>query len=97
MNLKPLFNNVIVEREESEKQTAGGILLPEQAQKKPGKGRIVGAGPGKALDNGETRPMSVKKGDFVLFSTYTGTEIEMSGKTLLVMSEDNILSVIETN
>ena len=95
MNLKPLFSNVVVERDESEAQTKGGIILPDNVKEKPGRGTIVSVGPGKALDNGEVRPMSVNTGDKVVFSSYTGTEIKIDEKTYLVMSEENILAIVK--
>lgn len=95
MNMKPLGNRVVVEPIEEEEITAGGIVLPETAKEKPQRGSILAAGPGDRDDNGKRVEMDVKKGDTVLFAKYSGTEIKVDGKKLLIMRESDILAIIE--
>jgi chaperonin GroES len=95
MNIRPLHDRVIVRRLEEERKTAGGIVIPDTAAEKPMQGEIVAAGNGKLLENGELRPLDVKKGDRVLFGKYSGTEVKVEGEDLLVMREDDIMGVIE--
>ncbi len=96
MKLKPLYDKVVVERfEEKEERTPSGIIIPDTAKEKPQLGKVVAVGPGKVLENGEVRPLSVKVGDVVLFNKYAGNEVEIEGKMYLVMSEDEILAIVE--
>jgi chaperonin GroES len=95
MKVKPLNDRVLVVRVEEEKQTAGGIIIPDTAKEKPMEGKVVAAGPGKLDKNGKRVPMELKKGDRVLFSKYGGTEIKIDGVENLFMREDDILGVIE--
>jgi chaperonin GroES len=93
--LQPLDDRVVVEPLEQEDKTAGGIFLPQTAKEKPQQGKIVAAGPGKLLDSGERAEMNVKKGDVVLFAKYSGTDVEVDGKELLIMREGELLAVVE--
>ena len=95
MNIRPLHDRVVVRRMEEERTSAGGIVIPDTATEKPIQGEIVAVGRGKILDNGETRPLEVKVGDRVLFGKYSGTEVKLGGKELLVMREEDIMGVIE--
>ena len=95
MKLRPLHDRVIVKRVEEEKLSAGGIVIPDSATEKPIRGKVLSAGNGKILDNGETRGLDVKAGDTVLFGKYSGTEVKVDGEELLVMREDDIMAVIE--
>ena len=95
MNVRPLHDRVIVEREEEERTSAGGIVIPDTATEKPIRGKVVAAGNGKILDDGSVRPLDVKAGDKVLFGKYSGTEIKIDGDELLVMREDDLMAVIE--
>lgn len=95
MKLKPLADRVVVKRLEAETTTKGGIVLPDTAKEKPKRGKIVAVGPGKTLDSGEVAKPTVKKGDEVIFSSFAGTEIEVDGKEVLVMSTDDILAVLK--
>lgn len=95
MNIRPLHDRVVLERLEEEKTSAGGIVLPDSATEKPSKGKVVAAGNGKILENGEVRALDVKVGDLVLFGKYSGTEVKVDGTDLLVMREDDIMAVIE--
>ena len=94
-SLKPLRDKVVVERSEAESKTAGGIVLPDSAKDKPKEGKIVAVGTGRVLDSGETRPLEVKKGDKILFGGYAGSEVKLNGKEYLIMSESEILAVLE--
>ncbi len=89
--LKPLADRVLVEVDVEESKTAGGILLPDTAQKKSQKGTVIAIGSGKALDNGERLPFEVAVGDRVLFAKYSGVDIEEGGKKFLLLSERDIL------
>ena len=95
MNIRPLHDRVIVEREEEERTSAGGIVIPDTATEKPIRGKVVATGKGKILDDGTVRPLDVKVGDKVLFGKYSGTEIKIDGDELLVMREDDLMAVIE--
>jgi chaperonin GroES len=95
MKIRPLDDRIVVEPVEAEEMTAGGILLPDAAKEKPQKGKIVAVGEGKQLDDGTRTPLSVKKGDMVLYSKYGGTEIKVEGKELLIMRESDVLAKVE--
>ena len=95
MKIRPLADKVLVERLEAETKTAGGIVLPDSAKEKPQRGKIVAVGEGKSLDDGTVRKLQVKKGDNVLFTSYAGTEVKIDGKEYLIMSESDIMAIIE--
>lgn len=95
MKIRPLADKVLVERLEAENKTAGGIVLPDTAKEKPQRGKVVSVGDGKILDDGTVRKPQVKKGDTVLFSSYAGTEVKINGKEYLIMSESDIMAIIE--
>ena len=95
LKLKPLGGRVIVEPIEQEEMTAGGIILPETAKEKPQEGKILATGPGDRKEDGERVPMEVQIGDKVLYAKYSGTEVKMDGKKLLILRESDILAVIE--
>lgn len=95
VKLEPLGDRVVLERDESEEKTAGGILLPDSAQDKPARGRVVSVGDGKLLDDGSRGELQVKVGDRVLFSSYAGETLQINDQELLLMREDDILAVIE--
>lgn len=95
MNIRPLHDRVVISRLEEERTTAGGIYIPDNAAEKPMRGKVVAVGSGKLLDNGDTRALAVKVGDTILFGKYSGTEIKLDGKELVVMREDDIMGVIE--
>jgi len=94
VKLKPLGDKVVVKRLEAETTTKGGIVLPDTAKEKPKRGKVLAVGPGKTLDSGEVAKPTVKKGDEVIFSSYAGTEIEVDGREMLIMSTDDILAVL---
>lgn len=96
MKLKPLGNRVVVEPLEQEDITAGGIVLPETAKEKPQKGTVIAAGPGeRSKKSGDHIPMDVKEGDTVLFAKYSGTEIKIDGKKLLILRDSDILALVD--
>jgi chaperonin GroES len=95
MKTKPLGEKILVKRFEAEEKTAGGILLPDAAKEKPKEGKIIALGDGKLLDSGQRAKFQVKKGDKVVFTSYAGTEIDIDGEEYLLMSEDDILAIIE--
>ncbi len=96
MNLRPLADRVIVEPLEKEEQTSGGILLPETAKEKPQEGRILAVGPGRWDEDGKKRvPLEVAVDDRVVFAKYSGTEIKLGDKRLLILGEKDILAVLE--
>jgi chaperonin GroES len=96
MQLKPLGARVVVEPNEQEEITAGGIVLPETAKEKPQKGTVLAVGPGDRDDNGKRISMDVSVGDTVLFAKYSGTEIKVDGKKLLILRESDLLAIVET-
>ena len=97
MKIRPLHDRVIVKRLESETKTAGGIVIPDSAAEKPVQGKIVAVGKGKILEGGEIRPLDVKVGDKILFGKYSGTEVKVDGEELVVMREEDVMAVIESN
>lgn len=95
MKIRPLHDRVVVCRMEEERTTAGGIVIPDSATEKPMRGEVIAVGAGKVLENGDVRALAVKVGDKVLFGKYSGTEVKIDGKELVVMREDDIMGVIE--
>jgi chaperonin GroES len=95
LKLKPLGGRVIVEPIEQEEMTAGGIILPETAKEKPQEGKILAAGPGDRNEDGERIEMEVKVGDKVLYAKYSGTEVKLDGRKLLILRESDILAIVE--
>lgn len=95
MKIRPLADKVIVQRVEAESKTAGGIVLPDSAKEKPHRGKIIAVGDGKLLDDGTRAPVSVKKDQQVLFTSYAGTEVKIDGKEYLIMDESDIMAIIE--
>ena len=95
MKVVPLNDKIVVKRLEAEEKTAGGILLPDTAKEKPKQGKVLSVGDGKLLENGTRAPFQVQEGDRVLFSSYAGNEVTVDGEEYLIMSEDDILAVVE--
>ena len=95
MKIRPLHDRVIVRRQEEERTSPGGIVIPDNAAEKPVRGEVLAVGNGKILDNGEVRGLDVKVGDIVLFGKYSGTEVKVDGDEVLVMREEDIMGVIE--
>jgi chaperonin GroES len=95
LKIRPLHDRVIVKRLDEERTSPGGIVIPDTATEKPIRGEILAVGTGKLSDNGEIRRLDVKVGDKILFGKYSGTEVKIDNKELLVMREDDIMAVFE--
>ena len=95
MKIRPLHDRVIVKRLEEERVSAGGIVIPDTAAEKPVQGKVVAVGKGKILEGGDVRPLDVKVGDKILFGKYSGTEVKVDGEELVVMSEEDVMAIIE--
>jgi chaperonin GroES len=93
--LRPLGDKILVKRVEAESKTKSGIVLPDTAKEKPKRGKVLAVGNGKRMDNGELSAFTVKKGDEVIFTSYAGTEIKLDGEEILIMSEDDVLAVVD--
>jgi chaperonin GroES len=94
MAFKPLHDRVVVKRVQSDDKTKGGLIIPDSAKEKPAEGEVVAVGDGARKDSGELIPMSVKKGDRILFGKWSGTEVTLNGDELLIMKESDILGII---
>jgi len=97
VKVRPLHDRLIVDRIEEGEQQVGGIIIPDTAKEKPQQGKIIAAGKGKIKDDGSVTPLDVKAGDTVLFGKYSGQEIKLDGDEFLIMREDEILGVIESD
>jgi chaperonin GroES len=95
IKIQPLGDRVVLQREESETVTAGGIVLPDTAKDKPTRGKIISVGEGRLLDNGTRNALQVKAGDRVLFTSYAGEQFKLGDRELLLMREEDILAVIK--
>src|SRR3954447_22325848 len=97
MKVKPLGDRIVVRRQEAEEKTAGGILLPDNARDKPQRGKILAVGPGRLLKDGTRRPLQVKEGDTVLFTTWAGDEFRAHERkeNVLLMREEDVLAVLD--
>jgi len=93
MTIRPLGDKVVVKPAEAEEKSAGGIVLPGTAQQKPQEGTVIAVGNGRVLDNGETRTLTVKVGDTVVYSKYGGTEFKLAGDTVMILDEDQIYGI----
>jgi len=94
ISIRPIGDKVLVQRNEADDITAGGIVLPDSAKEKPKRGTIMGVGAGRLLDTGKRQALQVAKGDQVLFSSYAGTEVKVDGEELIIMDENDILAVL---
>ncbi|MCX5777023.1 MAG: co-chaperone GroES [Candidatus Firestonebacteria bacterium] len=95
MNIKPLEDRILVKPLEGGETKKGGIIIPDSAKEKPEEGKVIAVGAGKILENGTKKPLSVKKGDFVMFAKYAGNEITIDGDKHLIMREEDVLAIIE--
>lgn len=93
--LKPLGNKIILEVTEKEQKTASGIILTDSAKEKSNEGKVVAVGPGKLMENGERAAMQVQVGDHIVYSQYGGTEVKLGEEKYLVLSEDDVLAIVE--
>jgi chaperonin GroES len=95
MKIRPLQDRIIVKRVDEEETTKGGIIIPDSAKEKPQEGKVISVGKGKVNEDGKLQKLDVKKGDKVLFSKYSGTEINIEGEEHLIIREDDVLGVVE--
>ena len=95
MKIKPLHDKILVKRIVEDEKTKGGIIIPDTAKEKPMEGKVIAVGAGKTLKDGSKRPLVVKEGDRILFAKYAGTEIKFDGEEHIIMSEEEILGVVE--
>ena len=95
MDLKPIGDKVLVELLESAEKTKGGIIVPDTAKEKPQEAKVVAVGSGKTLGSGKVVPPTVKSGDRIMFSKYSGSEIKLDGREFLIINEDDILALIK--
>ncbi len=93
--IRPLHNRLIVKRLDEDEKTAGGIIIPDTAKEKPQQGKVIAVGAGKRDDKGKLVAMEVQKGDRVLFSKYSGSDVELEGDDHLIISEDDVLAILE--
>ena len=95
MNIRPLYDRVVVRRLEEESTTSGGIVLPDSAAEKPSQGEVLAVGPGKLLDSGDIRALDVSVGDTIVFGQYGGSTVKVDGDELLILNESEIFGVLE--
>jgi chaperonin GroES len=95
MNIRPLYDRIVVKRLEEEETLQSGIIIPDSAKEKPQKGEVFAVGQGKRLENGNLVPLDVKAGDRILFGKYSGSEIKIDGQEYIIMREDEVLGVLE--
>lgn len=95
MNIRPLYDRVVVKRIEEQETKIGGLFIPDTAKEKPQEGEVVAVGKGKRLEDGKVVPLDVQVGDRILFGKYSGSEIKLDGEEYLIMREDEILGILE--
>jgi chaperonin GroES len=95
MKFRPLHDRILVERVESDTKTKGGIIIPDTAQEKPMEGKVISVGSGNRDEAGKLVPLDVKKNDRILFGKWSGTEVKIDGKELLIMKESDVMGIIE--
>jgi chaperonin GroES len=95
MKIRPLQDRILVKRIEEEEKTKGGIIIPDTAKEKPSEGRVIAVGKGKVSDDGKVHPLDVKKGDRILFSKYSGTDVVVDGDEHIIIREDDVLGIVE--
>jgi len=96
MNVRPLYDRIIVKRSEEEESTRNGIFIPDSAKEKPHEGDVIAVGRGRRLDNGQLMPLEVKTGDRILFGKYTGSETKVDGAEYTIMREDDVLAILSS-
>lgn len=96
MNIRPLYDRIVVKRIEEQETVKGGIIIPDSAKEKPQEAEVIAAGNGKRTDDGKLIPLEVKKGDRILFGKYSGNEIKIDGQEYLILREDEVLGVLES-
>jgi chaperonin GroES len=95
MAIQPLHDRIIVEAAQKEERSAGGIILPDTAQEKPQRGKVIAVGPGKRLDSGQLAPVGVNVGDTVLYGKYSGTEVKVDGSDYIILRAEDVLAVLQ--
>ena len=95
MKVRPLHDRILVKRIEEEKKTKGGLIIPDTAKEKPQEAKVIAVGKGRVSEDGTLRPIDVHKGDRVLFTKYSGAEIQVAGDEHLIIREDDVLAVLE--
>ncbi len=95
MNIRPLYDRIVVKRLEAKEEVQGGIIIPDTAKEKPQEGEVVAVGQGKRLDSGKVVALDVKAGDRILFGKYSGNEIKIDGEEYVIMREDEVLGILE--
>lgn len=95
LKIVPIGEKILVKRLEAEEKTAGGIVLPDTAKEKPKEGKVIAIGSGKRLDDGSRGAFQIKVGDRIIFSSYAGTEVKVSGEEYLLMDESDVLAIVE--
>ena len=97
MNIRPLYDRIVVKRIDEQETTGNGILIPDSAKEKPQEGEVIAIGKGKRLDDGNMVPLDVKAGDRILFGKYSGNEIKLDGVEYIIMREDDVLGVLDAS
>jgi len=95
MNIRPLYDRIVVKRVEEKETKIGGLFIPDSAKEKPQEGEVVAVGKGKRADDGKIIPLDVKAGDRILFGKYSGSDIKLDGEEYLIMREDEVLGILE--
>jgi chaperonin GroES len=95
MNIRPLYDRIVIRRIEEQETKVGGLFIPDSAKEKPQEGEVVAVGKGKRMEDGKIVPLDVQAGDRILFGKYSGSEIRIDGEELLIMREDEVLGVLE--
>ena len=96
MNMRPLYDRIVVKRLEEQETTGNSIVIPDSAKEKPQQGEVIAVGHGKRLDNGKLVALDVKIGDRILFGKYSGNETKLAGTEYLIMREDDVLGVLDS-
>src|SRR5581483_3246765 len=96
MNIRPLYDRIVVKRIEDQESTRNGIIIPDSAKEKPHEGEVMAVGHGKRLEDGSIAALDVKTGDRILFAKYSGNETKLDGSEYIIMREDDVLGVLET-
>ncbi len=95
MNIRPLYDRIVVKRIEEQEQKVGGLYIPDSAKEKPQEGEVVAVGKGKRLEDGKVIPLDVQVGDRILFGKYSGSDIKLDGEEYLIMREDEVLGILD--
>ncbi|BDC51792.1 10 kDa chaperonin [Bryobacterales bacterium F-183] len=95
MNIRPLYDRIVVKRSEDKETKVGGLFIPDSAKEKPQEATVVAVGKGKRLEDGTVVPLDVKVGDTILFGKYSGSDIKIDGEEYLIMREDEVLGIVE--